>query len=41
MPVPTSTTASHREFAQLNPCANKLNVSGPGVRKKTQIQMGQ
>ena len=41
MPVPMSTAANHAELAQLKPCANSEKVKGPGVRKKTQIQIGQ
>ena len=33
--------ASHAEFARLKPWAKSEKVSGPGVRKNTQIQMGQ
>ena len=41
MPVPTSTTPSHGGMRQSNPCAKRSKVSGPGVMKNTQIQIGQ
>ena len=41
MPVPASTTPSHVAIRQSNPCAKRSKVSGPGVMKNTQIQIGQ
>src|ERR1035438_9608742 len=41
MPVPTRTASNQAVLTRPNPWANRLNVSGPGARKKTQIQMGQ
>ncbi len=41
MPVPAITTTSHAMLRALGPCSKRSNVSGPGARKKTQIQIGQ
>ena len=42
IPVPISTTPSHSRYCQAENRAQRAeNVSGPGARKNTQIQMGQ
>ena len=38
---PISTKPSHAAMRMSNPLSNKSTVSGPGVMKKTQTQMGQ
>ncbi len=41
MPVPSITTPSHTAMRWSNPLSNRSKVSGPGMMKKTKIQIGQ